>query len=590
MPRGKLRIASVSTLAALWLLFAAFYATNAFERAENRVYDLMYQRVSPADSRVVIIAVDDASIARLGQWPWPRDVMGGMVDILTEAGAAAVGIDVLFDTPARAPGEDERFAEALARAGGAVLPVYGLFKARTSSGPMRADELVIPTGTLLAARGENGAAVRLAHVNGLTESDGVTRRALSELYHGGTRYRSLPEEMYELYAGTEPDIPADASGRYYISFTGRSGWYRPLSFADVYDGRVPPRYFKDKLVLIGLYAQGIARDWQFTAIDGDRPTYGVEIQANILQQLLEGRFLRDLPRWTGFAIFSVFTLVSAVLSAWKEPRSGLGLLVLSLLVYACAIYMTAREGYVTRVIYAPAFCALAYFAALIWHYAQTRFDEARVRSTFGKYMAPDVLRKILNEGEDGLKLCGQRRAVTVLFVDIRGFTPLSEAVSPEEIVQILNEYLDLVASCIHRHGGTLDKFIGDAAMAFWGAPYDMPDHTLAAVRAALAMRDESAVLERKLTLKYGRGVKFGIGVNAGDAVIGNIGASFRMDYTAIGDAVNTAARLESNAKPGQILISRAAADSLPDNSVKLNFIGALKVKGKAEEVSVYEVI
>jgi adenylate cyclase len=571
-------------------MFAILYATNAFERAENRLYDWMYQRVSPVDSRVVVIAVDDASIARLGQWPWPRDVMGGVVDILTEGGAAAVGIDVLFDTPARTPDEDGQFAEALARAGNVIMPVYGLFKARAASGPMRADELVTPLDTLLAARWESGPAVRLSHVNGLTESDGVVRQALSELYYDGERYRSLSMEMYELYTGAESDIPRDAAGRYYISFTGPSGWYHPLSFSDVYGGRIPPRYFKDKLVLIGLYAQGIARDWQFTAIDSDRPTYGVEIHANMLQQLLEGRFLKNLPRWAGFAIFSVFTLSAAVLFVWKDPRSALVFLVLSLLTYGGAVYLIAREGYVTRVIYAPAFCALAYFAALICHYAQTRLDEARVRSTFGKYMAPDVIRKILNEGEDELKLGGQRRTVTVLFVDIRGFTPLSEIVPPEEIVQILNEYLDLVASCIHRYGGTLDKFIGDAAMAFWGAPYDMPDHTLSAVLAALAMREESSALERKLTLKYGCGVRFGIGVNTGDAIIGNIGVSFRMDYTAIGDAVNTAARLESNAKPGQILISRATACNLTNKNVELNFLGGLKVKGKAEEVPVYEVI
>ncbi|MDR1623321.1 MAG: adenylate/guanylate cyclase domain-containing protein [Synergistaceae bacterium] len=140
-----------------------------------------------------------------------------------------------------------------------------------------------------------------------------------------------------------------------------------------------------------------------------------------------------------------------------------------------------------------------------------------------------------------------------------------------------------------RELGELGK-LGDAAMAFWGAPYDIPNPTLAAVRAALAMREESVALERKLTLEYGRGVKFGIGINTGDAIIGNIGASFRMDYTAIGDTVNTAARLESNAKPGQILISRAAADSLPDKSVELNFLGGLEVKGKYGKIPVFEVV
>ena len=165
---------------------------------------------------------------------------------------------------------------------------------------------------------------------------------------------------------------------------------------------------------------------------------------------------------------------------------------------------------------------------------------------------------------------------------------MSETTQPEEVVEMLNMYLDLVATCVHRHGGTLDKFIGDAAMAIWNAPYDTEDFTMAAVQAALDMRSESAALGEKLLEKHGRTLQFGIGINSGDAVIGNIGASFRMDYTAIGDSVNTAARLESNAKPGQILVSRAVVDNLDDGVVSAKHIGGLKVKGRDEEVQVYE--
>ena len=581
MQRGKLRIATALSIFALWLLFATCYAFSAFERAENYLYDKIHQRVSPVDSRVVVIGIDDASIARLGQWPWPRGFMAAVVDKLTEGGAAAVGIDVLYDTP-RA-GEDEELALALERAGNVVLPAYGLFRARTAR-EMNADELVAPAKELRAAR--------TAHVNGLTESDGVMRRALLEFSYKENIYRSLAYETAKIYKGADfrDEIPRDAAGRYYVKFTGRSGWYHPLSFADVYEGRVAPEYFRDKIVLIGLYAQGIAKDWQYTAIDGDRATYGVEIHANMLQQFLEGDYLRDLPRQAGWGVFVLFSATAAMLFVRCKPRMGLCALVVLLSACGALTYLFARAGYVTPVLYAPAFCSASYFAALIWHYAETRLNELRVRATFGKYMAPPVVKKILDEGEEGLRLGGTRRRVTVLFVDIRGFTPLSEAVQPEEVVKILNEYLDLAASCIHRYGGTLDKFIGDAAMAIWGAPYDMEDHSLAAVRAAMAMREESGALSRKLTDRYGRDVSFGIGVNSGDAIIGNIGASFRMDYTAIGDAVNTAARLESNAKPGQILVSQAAADGLLGYDIPMNFLGGLKVKGKAEEVQVYEVL
>ena len=570
------------SIIALWLLFAAFYFFNAFDRAENYIYDKTYQRVSPVDSRIVVIGVDDASIARLGQWPWPRGIMAAVVDRLTEGGAAAVGIDVLFDTPgAREAGEDESFALALERAGNVVLAVHGLFKERTTRG--NADNLIVPTEVLRATH--------LGHVNSMTESDGVIRRMLLGFSYDGKNYNSIAYETAKIYSGADfqDEIPRDAGGRYYVKFTGRSGWYHPLSFADVYEGKVAPVYFKGKIVIIGLYAQGIAQDWQYTAIDGDRPTYGVEVHANMVQQFLESNYLRDLSRPVSLGIFVLFSIAAAVLCTRYKPRAGLCSLVALLAAYSALEYIIARAGYVTNVLYTPAFCLAAYVLALIWHYVQTRMNEVRVRTTFGKYMAPPVVKKILDEGEEGLKLGGTRRLVTVLFADIRGFTSLSETMPPEEVVRILNEYLDLVSSCIHRYEGTLDKFIGDATMAIWGAPYDMEGHALAAVRAAMAMREEAVMLSQKLTARYNRDVRFGIGINSGDAIIGNIGASFRMDYTAIGDTVNTAARLESNAKPGQILISKTTADKLLDKDIPMNFLGGLKVKGKAEEIPVYEI-
>ena len=587
MLRGKMRRRAAITVAALWLVFALCYFLNAFERVENVIYDKLYQRVSPVDSRIVIIGIDDRSIEQIGQWPWSREVMADVVDTLTDGGAAAIGIDVLFDTPGRDPAEDERLAEALSRSDVVVLPVSGLFKTRGAEHPRQASELVQPL--------EMFRATRYGHVNGLTTtSDGVVRRAMLDLRcDDGLSYHSLAYELYDLYSGGTADpsyVPVNNAGDYYITFTGRAGWYHPISFSDVYEGIVAPQYFKDKLVLIGLYAQGVAKDWQFTAIDGKWPTYGVEIHANLLQQLIEGNFIRSAPVWCGFGLFALFSLAASVLFIRQKPRAGLALLVALLAAHCGAIYLIARSGWVTGMVCAPVFILLAYVASLIWHYTQTRLNEIRVRGTFGKYMAPPVIEKILEEGEDGLKLGGQRRTVTILFVDIRGFTPLSESSPPEEIVQILNEYLDLAASCIHRFGGTLDKFIGDAAMAIWGAPYDMPDHAGAAVRAAVAMREESAVLEQKLLEKVGKSVRFGIGINTGDAVIGNIGASFRMDYTAIGDAVNTAARLESKASPGQILVSKATVDLAEDEGASFSPLGGMSVKGKSEEIEVFEVV
>ncbi|NMA94086.1 MAG: adenylate/guanylate cyclase domain-containing protein, partial [Clostridiales bacterium] len=166
---------------------------------------------------------------------------------------------------------------------------------------------------------------------------------------------------------------------------------------------------------------------------------------------------------------------------------------------------------------------------------------------------------------------------------------MSESLEPEQVVGILNEYLELVAQSIFKTEGTLDKYIGDAAMGLFGAPLELEDHAFRAVEAALHMKQGSEELGNKLLEKYGRTVSFGIGINTGEAIVGNIGASHRMDYTAIGDTVNTAARLESNAAPGQILISRATYDLVKDK-VEVNPLGELKVKGKANVVEIFEVM
>lgn len=211
----------------------------------------------------------------------------------------------------------------------------------------------------------------------------------------------------------------------------------------------------------------------------------------------------------------------------------------------------------------------------------------KVEHIIGRYMAPQVVHQILNSGEAGLRLGGTRRILTILFVDIRGFSMLSETAEPEEVVAILNEYLNLTAGCILRYEGTLDKFIGDAAMAVFNAPFFQEDHPMKAVQAAWAMKEGAAGLERRLMDRYGRQVQFGIGIHTGPAVFGNIGSLTRMDYTAVGDAVNTAARLESLAKPGQILISETTYEAVKDR-IRVSSPGKLQMKGKEQEIVVYE--
>lgn len=204
-----------------------------------------------------------------------------------------------------------------------------------------------------------------------------------------------------------------------------------------------------------------------------------------------------------------------------------------------------------------------------------------------KYVAPQVVDEISKKGEFHMVLGGENRHIAVLFVDIRGFTPMSENLEPEQIVEILNEYLSLTTNSIFKNGGTLDKFIGDATMAVFNAPFDLEDYIYKAVCTARDIAAGSAELQERLMKRFGKSISFGIGVNCGNAVVGNIGCEFRMDYTAIGDTVNTAARLESNAGKGQILISQEVYEAVKDR-VQVTEVGVIPLKGKSNGVFVYQ--
>ena len=216
------------------------------------------------------------------------------------------------------------------------------------------------------------------------------------------------------------------------------------------------------------------------------------------------------------------------------------------------------------------------------NYVRAWREKQKISNTFGHYVDPAVMKQLLEQGSTALELGGSMHDIAVLFVDIRGFTTMSEALDPATVVEILNRYLTLTTECIMRHHGTLDKFVGDCTMAFWNAPLPQEDAVYLACCAAMDMVEGSKALGEELQARFGRTVSFGVGVHVGPAVVGNIGAPQRMDYTAIGDTVNTSARLEANAPGGKVLISRAVADALGDRARTTSLGSTIKLKGKAE--------
>ncbi|GIP49611.1 adenylate/guanylate cyclase domain-containing protein [Paenibacillus sp. J53TS2] len=560
---------------------------------DSWVEDRVYQRQGFADSRIVLIGIDDESIRSLGQWPWPRSVHAELLDRISSGHPAVVAFDLTFQVPSSSPGEDAAWVEAVSKAGNVVLPTYGTFPPFQKRGVVQALTLADPFDALREA------AAAVGHINVMADQDQIVRRSLLRFEYKGRAVNHMAWEIYRLYAthvqdrnpsgGMRPleSPPVDEFGRFVVPFTGIPGQYEMFSYASVLRGDIPADYFADKIVMIGPYTASL-QDNYVTPLDHHTPMYGVEIHANIVQALLENNDKKTVEwHWNALLLLVMGAAAYVFFRLVHPAYSLLMLAVLTALLLAGGRWLYDK-GLLISIGYPLIFLGAFYLAALLLRYFYEWTERRRVTEIFGRYVAPQVVNQILSAGRDGLKLGGVRRTLTVMFVDIRGFTSLSESSEPEEIVSVVNEYLDLAARCIFRYEGTLDKFIGDAAMAIFNAPLEQEDHAFKAVQAALAIQKGAAELESKWKARLNREISFGIGIHTGPAVFGNIGSRKRMDYTAIGDTVNTAARLESRAKPGRILLSEAVYVQI-EGRVAVSRSGFYQLKGKEQEIVAYEV-
>ena len=359
-----------------------------------------------------------------------------------------------------------------------------------------------------------------------------------------------------------------------------------LSLCDVLEGRIDPAVFSGCVVFVGAYAPGLQDSFN-AAVQRGGQMYGVEIHANILQAILEGRTALNVPP----ALAALLTALIPALYYLAIRRMKIGHAALLgagvIAAYLALAKLLYDHGHALPVIELLLSVAAVYLVHLGAGYLLELLRKRRILNAFKKYVAPQVVEEVAAKGDFSIVLGGEKRSIAVLFVDIRGFTSLSESLQPEQVVEILNEYLSLTTRAIFANGGTLDKFVGDATMAVFNSPFDLDDYVYRAVCTARDIVAGSAELEKKLTERFGRSVGFGVGVNCGDAVVGNIGCDFRMDFTAIGDTVNTAARLESSAAGGQILISEAVYEAVRDR-VRVTDMGELSFKGKSVKVHVYQ--
>jgi adenylate cyclase len=555
-------------------------------------------------SRITIVELDLASHqALVGDRPVttrPRPVFATLVDQLAAAGARVVAFDLLFEVE---NADDAVLAAAIARAGNVLVGVAGDEPRLPTQRPGLLDYAIVAESVppvVAAAAGE-------AHANVTFDPDGVVRR-LPVL--AGFRDRELPALSVAAVArylrrptpldgplqdGHLPlmgrQIPVDSLYQAMINYVGgpdRSGRgaFAVLPMADVVRGTADPTLLRDRLVFVGPWSQQ-ERD--------DRPTplgtaYGVEIHANAAEMLLRGAFLTPAPPLLG--VFSIVVLaLLAGLAVWRLRPLLAALAVLALLIaYVVAASVAFQQGMVLNMLYPP--LALV-FGFVVLNGYQLVFEQAEqraLRRVLNRYLSPAVAAEVSRE-PDQVNLGGDLRTMTVLFSDIRGFTTLSERTPPRELVALLNEYLTAMVEVLFKHGGTLDKYMGDAIMAFWNAPQPQPDHAVRACHTALEMGAELDRLREDWMVRGVPALDIGIGLNTGPMIFGNMGSVLRTDFTVIGDSVNLGSRLEGlNKDYGTRIIVGDSTREAAGDAFAYRFLDLVAVKGKTEPVAIYELL
>lgn len=571
-------------IAFLLVFLTAYY--DIFYSFDCLLRDKIYQTPRSINNKIKIVAIDDETLNELGPFgTWSR---GTYADVISALGdyPDVIAMDMMLFGDMDSEG-DERLKSVCAENGKVVSGSYINYSSKyktDENGRHYIDHFNIDSVTEPIISEQ----CRTGFVNASPDEDGIVRSAFVSAQYGETEYQSIGLAAYSLYCeenGMEKNIPAlDSNGRMWISYAGRPFDYEHISFCRVLDGTVDPRVFSGCIVLVGAYAAGLQD--QFSVPGSADLMYGVEIHANIIQGLLDGKTPVPANRLTASLISAFLAAAAYLVSKRFGVKASTPCVIVLAGGYVCLAAFVNSCGTAYPILYAPLFSIIGYIFNLVRKYVHEAAEKRMISAAFKKYVAPQVVEEISKSGKYRIKLGGENRHIAVLFVDIRGFTPMSESLEPEQVVDILNTYLNLTANAVFANGGTLDKFIGDAAMAVFNAPFDLDDYVFRAVKTAWDIIGGGNEIEEKFLEKYGKSVSFGVGVNCGSAVVGNIGCDFRMDYTAIGDTVNTAARLESNAKRGQALISEEVYNKVKDR-VTAEPIGEIPLKGKSKGVFVY---
>lgn len=570
----------------IWMVFSLLPDTLPGRRLELLGFDLLTVSTAPdkIDAPVIIVGIDDPSFAELNhQWPWPRTLHARLVDALKAAGARVIAFDVLFPEPS-ADDNDARFADAIRRAGNVVLASDVVYQ---DAGQFQQAIELQPLAQLRQAGARSGMA-------SISFDPDLIVRAIPR------QPDALWREVVRLYAGAgmlDAPGPADAPGAL-IRYLGPDHAFRYVSYYQALepDKFLPPGIFEGKIVLIGNDVKA-ALDPQAKAADAFPTPFssatrlmtpGVELHATLIANALAHRAIRETPRVAPVVVMGIALLLQTFgAGSWQALRSGLFTLgLMSAIAVATVWLFAARDIWLPSIAVLLAVAGLYAVQIVIGYLLELR-QRRRIERAFRFYVTPEIVREMTAHPER-LVLGGVRRELTIMFTDLAGFTNFSEAMEPEQVAELLNEHLTLMTRIVLDHGGTVDKFIGDAIMAFWGAPLADPERALHACQAAKAMQAEMMQFRIRYTGDKLRQLNMRIGIHSGAAVVGNMGSSDRFDYTAIGDNVNLAARLEGvNKRFGTgVLISQETAAEVAGR-LMLRRVERVIVKGKTQPIDIF---
>ncbi|HUL94691.1 MAG TPA: CHASE2 domain-containing protein [Usitatibacter sp.] len=577
--------AAAITAATLMLLFGALTFLPAWKTLELKGFDWLSVRTAPMSSTrpITIVAVDEASMQAIGmQWPWPRGLHGKLVDKLTQAGALLVVFDMVFAEPSMLGAQDDAaFARSIARSGNVVLAADRVYEESTHGRRLIRVEPLEELRQAGAASAFAGVTVDPDfEVRIVPQGDDVFWRVIA---------RRVNEKRPGLLDFPEPDRQA------MIRYAGPEHTFPYLPYYRVLEG-LPKDALRDNIVIVGRELRAstdqkvAANDLFFTPFSAASGwlTPGAEIHANVLESVLRGDTIAPAPESSRVLLLIAAVGVAAwAMRRWRPVASALvgAGLVAAVGVLDWALFAHAR-------VWLPIFAAVSGIVAtyLVFGgvvFVAEQYRKSEMRRAFSLYVSREVVDHVL-ANPDRLSLGGERREVTMFFTDLEGFTPLTERLGAEQVARILNMHFSRATAIIKRHGGTVNRFIGDAIMAMWGAPIEDPRQAVDAVRAAVEVQRDLVELRKDLVRQGLPEIRMRIGIHTCVAVVGNLGSEDRFDYTAIGDGVNLAARLEGVNKLYHtgILVSGETAAKIA-GEVGLRPVDRVIVKGKSEPVDIY---